>query len=100
MTLHIYDCAYNNAYDRGDILSTEMIMKDWGPPRILVPMRHHDEVRGLALMLDLKANFHYVNWQYGVICLEGWWVVIDPEIEHFVIDPMYRGQPRLEPRRI
>ena len=98
MTLHVYDCSYNNAYDRGDLLSFVSRIKEWGHPRLLVPLLHHDEVRGTALMLDLKANFHYVNWQYGSICLEGWFVVIDPEKEHFVRDPYHQGMPRLEPR--
>lgn len=97
MSLHIYDCSYNNAYDRGDIVPFLDNYKKWGTPRILVPPPYHDEVQGLRLMLNLQANIHLVHWYHGMTCLDGWMVVIDPEKDMFV--PSWNKLPRLEPRK-
>ena len=96
MTLHVYDCAYNNAWDRGLLLDF-IVEYDEYKPRILVPAPYHNEVRGLQLMLGLTANLHYVNWYHGMNCLEGWYVVIDPEKDIFT---MQSRMVKLEPRRI
>lgn len=94
MTLRLYDVAFNAAFDRGELLEALAL---YPVQRILVPPRHAAEVQGMALLLGLPNSFSYVHWQYGSGCLDGWLVVIDPEIEHFICTP---GQlPRLEPRK-
>lgn len=95
MPLHIYDVAFNNAFDRGNLLDFDH--KAWGHPRVLVPPTHHDEVFGYVLLMDLKGRFQKVHWSFGMTCLEGWMVVIGPATEHFVFDGVH--MPRLEPRK-
>ncbi|AHC56602.1 hypothetical protein JJJA_0086 [Achromobacter phage JWDelta] len=92
MTLHVFDVTFNNAHDRGNVL--DFPAKQYG--RILVPQPYQDEVFGYVLLMDLPGNWQRASWYHGMICLDGWLVVIDPKKDTFIYDRI--TMPRLEPK--
>ena len=87
------------------VASVSEFMDLWGDspdsPRIRVPLPYHDEVKGMIIMMGfpLQKTFFYEDWYHGKACVDGWWIVLDPEKDAINPHPEFETLTLLGPRR-